>query len=51
LSNVSWLPQQGWAYSGGDYKAAIGGQGYKGLFIKTDKADFNQLFQILVGDR
>ncbi len=51
LSNVSWLPQQGWVYSGGDYTVAIGGQGYRGLFIKTDKADFNQLFQILVGDR
>jgi len=51
LSNSSWLPQQGWAYSGGDYTVAIGGKGFKDLFIKTDKADFNQLFQLLIGDR
>lgn len=48
LSNMPWVPQQGWAYSGGEYTVAIGGNGYRGVFIKTDKANFNQLFQVLV---
>ncbi len=48
LSEMNFVPQQGWAYSGGDMTAAIGGG--KGVFIKTDKADFNQLFQVLIGE-
>jgi roadblock/LC7 domain-containing protein len=47
LSGMKWLPQQGWAYSGGDMTVAVGGR--FGLFIKTEKADFNELFQVLVG--
>lgn len=47
LSQMNWVPQQGWAYSGGDMTVAIGGN--KGVFIKTAKTDFNQLFQVLVG--
>ncbi|MGH2590111.1 MAG: DUF2173 family protein [Actinomycetota bacterium] len=40
---------QGWAYSGGDYTVAIGEGGTKGVFVETAKADFNRLFQTLVG--
>src|SRR5262245_47556075 len=47
LSGMRWTPQQGWAYSGGDMTVAVGGR--FGVFIKTEKADFNQLFQVLVG--
>jgi roadblock/LC7 domain-containing protein len=47
LSQMNWVPQQGWAYSGGDFTAAIGGN--QGVFIETVKADFNQLFEVLVG--
>ncbi len=47
LSQMNWVPQQGWAYSGGDFTAAIGGN--RGVFIETAKADFNQLFEVLVG--
>ena len=47
LSQMNWVPQQGWAYSGGDMTVAIGGN--KGVFIETSKADFNQLFQVLIG--
>jgi roadblock/LC7 domain-containing protein len=47
LSQMNWVPQQGWAYSGGDFTAAIGGN--QGVFIETAKADFNQLFEVLVG--
>ena len=49
LSGMRWLPQQGWAYSGGDMTVAVGGR--YGIFIKTEKADFNKLFEILVGQR
>lgn len=51
LSGMSWAPQQGWAYSGGEYTVAIGEGGTKGVFIETAKADFNQLFGALVGGR
>jgi roadblock/LC7 domain-containing protein len=46
LSSMNWVPSQGWAYSGGDMTVAVGGR--IGVFIKTDKADFNKLFQALV---
>jgi roadblock/LC7 domain-containing protein len=49
LSQMNWVPQQGWMYAGGDWTVAIGGN--KGVFIETAKADFNQLFQVLVGER
>ena len=47
LSHMRWLPQQGWAYSGGDWTVAVGGT--RGVFVETAKADFNLLFQTLVG--
>jgi len=49
LSGMNWVPQQGWAYSGGDWTVAIGGN--RGVFVETAKADFNRLFQALVGER
>ena len=48
LSGMRWVPQQGWAYSGGDWTVAIGGGGYKGVFVETARADFNRLFEALV---
>ena len=48
LSGMRWVPQQGWAYSGGDWTVAIGGGGYKGVFVETARADFNKLFEVLV---
>jgi roadblock/LC7 domain-containing protein len=48
LSGMRWLPQQGWAYSGGDMTVA---GGRHGIFIKTEKADFNKLFEVLVGQK
>lgn len=47
LSRMNWVPQQGWMYAGGDMTVAIGGN--KGVFIETARADFNQLFKVLVG--
>ncbi len=49
LSQMNWVPQQGWAYSGGEWTVAIGGN--RGVFVETAKADFNKLFEILVGPR
>jgi len=46
LTPMKWTPQQGWAYSGGEITVAVGGR--IGVFIRTDKADFNKLFQALV---
>jgi len=51
LSGMQWVPQQGWAYSGGEWTVAIGGGGYKGVFVETAKADFNKLFEVLVGEQ
>jgi roadblock/LC7 domain-containing protein/ketosteroid isomerase-like protein len=48
LSGMRWVPQQGWAYSGGDWTVAIGGGGYKGVFVETARADFNRLFEALI---
>src|ERR687884_1731288 len=48
LSDMQWVPQQGWAYSGGDWTVAVGGGGYKGVFVETARADFNRLFEALV---
>jgi len=49
MSKMQWLPQQGWAYSGGEWTVAVGGN--RGVFVKTAEADFNKLFQVLVGQR
>jgi roadblock/LC7 domain-containing protein len=49
LSGMQWVPQLGWAYSGGDWTVAIGGT--RGVFVETAKADFNKLFEVLVGSR
>lgn len=51
LSGMPWTPPQGWAYSGGRYTVALGEGGTKGVFIETEKADFNALFGLLVGER
>lgn len=47
MSGMGWSPQQGWMYAGGDYTVAVGGT--TGVFIETEKADFNRLYQELVG--
>ena len=49
LTGMRWTPVQGWAFSGGDYSVCVGGN--KGVFVETSKADYNQLFESLVGSR
>jgi roadblock/LC7 domain-containing protein len=46
-SEMEWTPQHGWAYSGGEYTVAVGGS--RGVFVETEKADFNELFAALIG--
>jgi roadblock/LC7 domain-containing protein len=46
LTGTAWTPQQGWAYTGGDMTVAVGGN--VGVFIRTENADFNKLFKVLV---
>lgn len=48
LSGMAWTPQKGWMYAGGDYTVAIGGN--TGVFVETEKADFNELYAMLVGE-
>jgi roadblock/LC7 domain-containing protein len=50
MSGMNWTPQQGWAYSGGDWTVAVGEGGRKGVFIETARADFNNLFRVLVSE-
>lgn len=45
----NFAPQQGWAYAGGDWSVAVGGN--RGVFVKTEEADYNELFSQLVGPR
>ena len=47
LSAMRWLPQRFWAFSGGDWTVAVGGN--KGVFAQTAKADLNQLYEALAG--
>lgn len=49
MSGMNWMPQHGWMYAGGDWTVAIGGT--KGVFIETAKADFNQLYKVLVSNK
>ena len=50
-SGMNWVPQHGWAYSGGEWTACIGDGGKRGVFVETSKADFNRLFEALGEDR
>lgn len=49
ISGLNWVPEHGWAYSGGDLTIAVGGN--RGVFVKTTEADFNQLFEVLLTSR
>ena len=44
-TGMSWLPQHGWTYSGGDWTVSIWGN--RGVFVKTMEADYNKLFEAL----
>ncbi len=50
-SGMNWVPQHGWAYSGGEWTACIGDGGRRGVLVETSKADFNRLFEALGDER
>ena len=47
---MDWVPQHGWAYSGGEWTVCIGSGGTRGVLVETSKADFNRLFEVLVAE-
>ena len=49
MSGMSWSPQHGWAFAGGDYSVCVGGN--RGVFVEAAKADYNELFAALIGSR
>ena len=46
-SGMNWVPQHGWAYSGGEWTACIGDGGGRGVLVETSKADLNMLSEAL----
>ncbi len=50
LSGMDWVPQHGWAYSGGEGTACIGDDGKRGVLVEASMADFNELFEALGGE-
>ena len=50
-SGMNWVPQHGWAYSGGEWTACIGDGGRRGALVETVKAAFNRLFEALGDER
>ena len=50
-SGMNWVPQHGWADSGGEWTACIGDGGRRRVFVETSKADFNRLFEALGDER
>jgi roadblock/LC7 domain-containing protein len=50
-SSMNWVPQHGWAYSGGEWTACIGDGGRRGVFVETSKADLSRLFEALGDER
>jgi roadblock/LC7 domain-containing protein len=49
LAETSWMPQQGWTYTGGNHTVILGGGGYRGVFVETAKANLPELLQALSG--
>ena len=49
LSGMQWTPQQGWAYSVGEWTVAVGKGGNLGCYLDTAEADFNRLIEVLFG--
>jgi roadblock/LC7 domain-containing protein len=47
LSQMNWVPQKMWTYTGGDYTVAIGHNNI-GVFAETSKMDLNEVTRMLV---
>lgn len=49
LSQFTWVPQQGWAYWGGEIALIV--KDNRGIFARAAEADFNQIFDVLAEPR
>ncbi len=47
ISEMNWVPQKAWLYTSPDWTVIVGSGGYRGLFVETEKADFNRLIRLL----
>ena len=47
LSGMQWSPPQGWMFAGGEWTVAVAGD--KGVFVRSDQADYNTLYAALIG--
>jgi roadblock/LC7 domain-containing protein len=45
MTGMDWLPFHGWAVSAGDYSICV--IGHLGVFVETDRADFNEIYRVL----
>jgi len=44
-TGMNWSPFKGWAVAAGDYSVCV--MGKLGVFVETNKADFNEIFKVL----
>ena len=44
-TGLNWSPFRGWAVSAGDFSVCV--MGNAGVFVETDKADFNVIYKTL----
>ncbi len=51
MSGWNWTPQKGWAYVSEEWAVCIGGDGYRAVWVETSRADFNKIYQAVVGGR
>ena len=48
-SNMKWEPQKLWMFTGGDWVVMVGKN--RGVFVEAAKADYNKIYEALVGKR
>jgi roadblock/LC7 domain-containing protein len=46
-TGMSWTPQEGWTYSGGNWTVVVWGD--VGVFCDTENTDMGELFEVLEG--
>jgi len=46
-TGMNWSPFKGWAVSAGDFSVCV--MGNAGVFVESEKADFNEVFKTLGG--
>jgi roadblock/LC7 domain-containing protein len=49
ISDMKWVPQKQWTFTGGDWAAVVSLN--RCVFVEAAKADYNKLYEALVGPR